>query len=83
MRGSMDIRGLGYIGVDAGDLGDWRAYAELLGARVVDHGDGFAMKIDERPFRVSATRLRTPKSVPRRRGPRGETHSSDLGRTRR
>ena len=48
----MDIRGLGYIGVDAGDLGDWRGYAELLGTRVVAHGDGFAMKIDERPFRV-------------------------------
>ncbi len=38
----MNIRGLGYIGVDAGDLDAWRGYAELLGTRVVAHGDGFA-----------------------------------------
>ena len=48
----MDIRGLGYIGVDVADLDDWRGYAELLGTRVVTHGDGLAMKIDDHPFRV-------------------------------
>ncbi len=48
----MDIRGLGYIGLDVADLDAWRGYAELLGAAGVDHGDGFAMKIDDRPFRV-------------------------------
>lgn len=49
----MDIRGLGYIGLDVADLDDWRRYAELLGTRVVaSQGDGFAVKIDDRPFRV-------------------------------
>ncbi len=49
----MDIRGLGYIGVDVADLDGWCRYAELLGIRPVPHGDGFAMKIDDRPFRVA------------------------------
>ncbi len=48
----MDIRGLGYIGVDVADLGAWRGYAELLRTRVVAHGDGLAIKIDDHPFRA-------------------------------
>ena len=48
----MDVRGLGYIGIDAGDVDAWRAYAELLGTSVIAHGNGFGMKIDDRPFRV-------------------------------
>ena len=49
----MDIRGLGYIGLDVRDLDAWRGYAELLGTRVIAHGNGLAMKIDDRPFRVA------------------------------
>jgi hypothetical protein len=43
MRGSVDIRGLGYIGVDVADLDDWRGYAELLGTHVVSHADVFVV----------------------------------------
>jgi len=50
--GSMDIRGLGYIGIDVADVEAWRSYSELLGTRVITHEDGIAMKIDDRPFRV-------------------------------
>lgn len=49
----MDIRGLGYIGIDVADTQAWRAYAEMLGTMVVRVGEGFRMRIDERPFRVS------------------------------
>lgn len=48
----MDVRGLGYIGIDAGDVDAWREYAKLLGTRVIAHENGFGMKIDDRPFRV-------------------------------
>ena len=48
----MDIRGLGYIGIDVADIESWRDYAELKGTMVVPADDGFRMKIDERPFRV-------------------------------
>lgn len=48
----MDVRGLGYIGVDVGDVDAWREYAELLGTTVVARSEGLAMKIDDRPFRV-------------------------------
>lgn len=49
----MDIRALGYIGIDVSDVEAWRAYAEALGTMVVpgDHG-GFGIKIDDRPSRV-------------------------------
>jgi len=49
----MDIRSLGYIGIDVADIDDWLEYAELLGAMVAPDGDGLHMKIDERPFRVA------------------------------
>lgn len=49
----MDIRGLGYIGIDVADVEAWRDYAELLGVMVVPcDDDGFFMRVDERPFRV-------------------------------
>ncbi len=48
----MDIRGLGYIGIDVADVDGWRDYAELLGTRVTPDERGFRMRIDERPFRV-------------------------------
>ncbi len=48
----MDIRGLGYIGIDVTDLDTWIDYAELLGTMAVRDDDGFRMRIDERPFRV-------------------------------
>ena len=59
----MDIRGLGFIGVDVADLDDWRRYAELLGTKVVAHGDGFAMKIDDRPFRLIARPAETTEGL--------------------
>jgi 3,4-dihydroxy-9,10-secoandrosta-1,3,5(10)-triene-9,17-dione 4,5-dioxygenase len=54
----MNIQGLGYIGVDAKDLDAWRDFARDLGAMVVDSGDdeSFAMKIDDRPYRVAVQR---------------------------
>jgi 2,3-dihydroxybiphenyl 1,2-dioxygenase len=48
----MDIRGLGYIGIDVADVASWRQYAELLGTMAVPDGNGLRLKIDERPFRV-------------------------------
>lgn len=48
----MDIRSLGYIGIDVTDLGEWREYAEILGCMVVEDGDGFEIKVDDRPYRV-------------------------------
>ena len=48
----MDIRGLGYIGIDVADVASWRAYGELLGAMVVPDDTGLRLKIDERQFRV-------------------------------
>ncbi len=48
----MDIRGLGYIGIDVTDTESWREYAELMGTMVVPDDGGFRMRIDERPFRV-------------------------------
>jgi 2,3-dihydroxybiphenyl 1,2-dioxygenase len=50
----MDIRALGYIGVDVADAAAWRDYAEMLGTMVLPSGDdnGFEIKIDDRPFRI-------------------------------
>jgi 2,3-dihydroxybiphenyl 1,2-dioxygenase len=49
----MDIRGLGYIGIDAADVDAWREYAEQLGTMAIPDKDGFRMRIDDRPFRVA------------------------------
>lgn len=48
----MDIRSLGYIGIDVADVDSWHEYAELLGTMVVADGNSFRMRTDERPFRV-------------------------------
>jgi 3,4-dihydroxy-9,10-secoandrosta-1,3,5(10)-triene-9,17-dione 4,5-dioxygenase len=50
----MDIRGLGYIGLNVADVAEWRTYAETLGAMVVPSGrDGSVhLKIDDRPYRI-------------------------------
>jgi 3,4-dihydroxy-9,10-secoandrosta-1,3,5(10)-triene-9,17-dione 4,5-dioxygenase len=49
----MEIRGLGYVGVDVTDVDAWRAYAELLGTMTVGCSEqGFGIKIDERRHRV-------------------------------
>lgn len=49
----MDIRGLGYIGIDVADLESWRKYANTLGTMIIEDDDGFRMRIDERLFRVA------------------------------
>jgi 3,4-dihydroxy-9,10-secoandrosta-1,3,5(10)-triene-9,17-dione 4,5-dioxygenase len=60
----MDVRGLGYIGVDARDLDAWRDFADDLGAMVVDHRDeSLAMKIDDRPHRVVVQRSDGPEGL--------------------
>jgi 3,4-dihydroxy-9,10-secoandrosta-1,3,5(10)-triene-9,17-dione 4,5-dioxygenase len=50
----MDVRSLGYIGVDVADPTAWRSYTELLGAMAVasDPDGGFHIKIDDRPYRL-------------------------------
>lgn len=50
----MDIRGLGYIGLNVADTTAWHDYAELLGAMVVPSttGAAFDIKIDDRPHRI-------------------------------
>ncbi len=48
----MDIRGLGYIGINATDIEEWRTYGELLGLMVAGDDTGLRMRSDERPFRV-------------------------------
>jgi 3,4-dihydroxy-9,10-secoandrosta-1,3,5(10)-triene-9,17-dione 4,5-dioxygenase len=53
----VDIRALGYIGLDVADIDAWRRYVGLLGAMVVADSDGeFRIKIDERPYRLIVTR---------------------------
>lgn len=49
----MDIRGLGYIGIDVADVDGWRKYAELLGMMAFAEGAGLRLRIDDRPFRVA------------------------------
>ena len=51
----MDVRGLGYIGIDARDVDEWREYGETLGTMAVDSPDGLRLRIDERPFRVAVS----------------------------
>jgi len=48
----VDIRGLGYIGIDVIDVEKWRSYGELLGMMVTGDDTGLRLRIDERPFRV-------------------------------
>ncbi len=54
----MDVRALGYIGIDVADLDVWSTYAEALGAMVVPSsaGDRLDVRIDERPYRVVVRR---------------------------
>ena len=47
---SMDIRGLGYIGITAADVGAWRPYGEILGAMVSDDADGLRLRFDDLPL---------------------------------
>ena len=51
----MDVRALGYVGVDVSDLTAWKTYAEALGAMVVPspHDDRLFLRIDDRPYRVA------------------------------
>lgn len=48
----MDIRALGYIGITADDVDEWRTYGRLLGAMVSDDSLGLRLRFDERPYRV-------------------------------
>ncbi len=50
----MDVRALGYIGLEVADPAAWTDYVEALGAMVVGSpADGpLAVRIDERPHRV-------------------------------
>jgi 3,4-dihydroxy-9,10-secoandrosta-1,3,5(10)-triene-9,17-dione 4,5-dioxygenase len=50
----MDIRGLGYLGVDVADLAAWRVFAGDLGTMILgaEDADAFGIKIDDRPYRV-------------------------------
>ncbi len=59
----MDVRGLGYIGINVADVDAWRGYAELLGTKVIAHGNGFTMKTDDRPFRVVAQLTETTEGL--------------------
>lgn len=54
----MDVRRLGYIGIDVADLEEWASYGTALGAMVVrsDRGDRLDLRIDERPARVMVRR---------------------------
>ena len=49
----MDIRGLGYLVIEASDVGAWRTFAtDIVGFAVADlSGDELHLKMDERPFR--------------------------------
>ncbi len=51
----MDIRGLGYIGINTRDVQRWRHYAETLGTMTVGGSVGLGLRIDERPFRVAVS----------------------------
>ena len=59
----MDIRGLGYIGIDVADVDNWREYAELLGTMVVPDDEGLRLRIDERPFRVTVRSTDGPEGL--------------------
>ena len=63
----MKIRGLGYIGLRAGDLSPWKAFAEdLLGfmpsprGRAAEHDDALYYRLDERSWRVAIHRAEEP-----------------------
>ena len=43
----MDIRGLGYIGINPTDIEKWRTYGELLGMMVIGDDTGLRLRIDE------------------------------------
>lgn len=64
-RTGMDIRALGYIGVNVADLVAWGVYARALGAMIVDAGgDGsFELRIDDRPYRVLVQRSGGPEGL--------------------
>lgn len=51
----MNIRGLGYLGINARDVEAWRRYAETLGAMTVHRPSGLRLRIDDRPFRVAVS----------------------------
>ena len=51
----MDIRGLGYIGINVRDVQRWRQYAETLGTMTVGGSGGLGLRVDERPFRVAVS----------------------------
>ena len=55
----MDIRGLGYIGIDVANVDTWQEYAELMGTMAVPDDLGFLMRVDERPFRVAVQASKT------------------------
>ncbi len=59
----MDIRGLGYIGINARDVQEWRRYAATLGAMTVDGPSGLSLRIDERPCRVAVTATDEPEGL--------------------
>ncbi|MCK5769684.1 VOC family protein [Algiphilus sp.] len=45
---------LAYVVAESTDIPRWRAYAEqVLGMQALDDGDGLALKMDERDFRIS------------------------------
>ena len=51
------ISQLAYIVAETTDLERWRSYAEqVLGMQALDDGDGLAIKMDERDFRMSVRR---------------------------
>ena len=49
----MDVRGLGYLEIEASDVGAWRTYAtDVVGLAVAGSSDeALYLKMDERPFR--------------------------------
>ncbi len=48
----MDVRGLGYIGITADDVEQWRPYGEMLGVMVSGDDAGLRWRYDERPYRL-------------------------------
>jgi 3,4-dihydroxy-9,10-secoandrosta-1,3,5(10)-triene-9,17-dione 4,5-dioxygenase len=55
----VDVRALGYIGIEVSDLDAWSTYAAALGAMVVPstESDRLFLKIDDRPYRVVVHRV--------------------------
>jgi 2,3-dihydroxybiphenyl 1,2-dioxygenase len=58
---STSVHGLGYLGIVANDIGEWRRFgSDLLGLQPVDHDGELRFRLDERSWRIAVTQGDVP-----------------------